>query len=51
MVFEDFLRTALLYQATNARNINVLAALKQYLVLGKKERWSDFYVQSDFVSA
>ena len=51
MVLEEFLCTTLLYQATNARNINVLAALKQYLVLGKKEQWSHFYVQSGFVSA
>ena len=30
MVLEQFLHTALLYQATNTRNINVLAVLKQY---------------------
>ena len=28
MVLEKFLHTALLYQATNTRNINVLAVLK-----------------------
>ena len=38
MVLEEFLRTALLYEATNARNINALPALKQYSVLGKKEQ-------------
>ena len=38
MVLEEFLHTALLYQATNTRNINVLAVLKQYLVLVKKEQ-------------
>ena len=48
MVLEEFLHTALLYQATNTRNINVLAVLKQYLVLVKKEQWDDFSVQSDF---
>ena len=37
MVLEEFLHTALLYQATNTRNINVLAVLKQYLVLVKIE--------------
>ena len=36
MVLEEFLHTALLYQATNTRNINVLDVLKQYLVLVKK---------------
>ena len=35
MVLEKFLHTALLYQATNTRNINVLSLLKQYLVLIK----------------
>ena len=51
MVSEEFLHTALLYQATNTRNINVLAILKQYLVLVTKEQWDDFSVQSmDFVS-
>ena len=29
MVLEEFLHTALLYQANNTRNINVLAVLKQ----------------------
>ena len=48
MILEEFLHTALLYQATNTRNINVLAVLKQYLVLVKKEQWDDFSVQSDF---
>ena len=47
----EFLHTALLYQATNTRNINVLAVLKQYLVFVKKEQWGDFSVQLDFVSA
>ena len=51
MVLEEFLHTALLYQANNIRNINVLAVLKQYLVLVKNEQWGDFSVQSDFVSA
>ena len=51
MVLEEFLHTALLYQATNTRNMNVLYLLKQYLVLVKKEQWGDFSVQSDFVSA
>ena len=52
MVLEEFLHTALLYQATNTRNINILAVLKQYLVLVKKEQWGDFSVGvSDFVSA
>ena len=51
MVLEGFLHTALLYQAINTRNINVLDVLKQYLVLVKKEQWGDFSVQSDFVSA
>ena len=51
MVLEEFLHTALLYQANNIRNINVLAVLKQNLVLVKKEQWGDFSVQSDFVSA
>ena len=51
LVLEEFLYTALLYQTTNTRNINVLAILKQYLVLVKKEQWGDFPVQSDFVSA
>ena len=34
-----------LYQATNT---NVLAVLKQYLVLMQKEQWDDFPVQSAF---
>ena len=51
MVLEEFLHTALLYQATNTRNINVLDVLKQNLVLVKKEQWGDFSVRSDFVSA
>ena len=51
MVLEEFLHAALLYQATNTRNIIVLAVLKQYLVLVTKEQWDDFSVQSDFVSA
>ena len=51
MVLEEFLHTALLYQATNTRNINVLVVLKQYLLLVTKEQWGDFSVQLDFVSA
>ena len=39
LVLEEFLHNALLYQATNTRNINVLAILKQYMVLVKKEQW------------
>ena len=50
MALEEFLHTALLYQATNTRNIKVLAVLKQYLVLVKKKQWGDFSVQLDFVS-
>ena len=50
MVLEELLHTALLYQANNTRNINVLAVLKQYLVLITKEQWGDFSVQLDFVS-
>ena len=50
MVLEEFIHTALLYQVTNTRNINVLAVLKPYLVLVIKEQWGDFSVQSDFVS-
>ena len=50
MVVEEFIHTALLYQVTNTRNINVLAVLKPYLVLITKEQWGDFSVQSDFVS-
>ena len=38
MVLEEFLHIALLYQATNTRNINVLAVLKQYLVFVTKEQ-------------
>ena len=38
MVLEVFLYTALLYQATNTKNINVVAVLKQYLVLVEKEQ-------------
>ena len=45
----EFLHTALLYQATNTRSINVLDVLKQYLVLVKKEQWRDFSIQSDSV--
>ena len=47
MVLEEFLHTALLYLATNTRNINVLAVLKQYLVFVTKEQWGDFSIQSD----
>ena len=42
MVLEEFLYTALLHQATNTRNIHVLAVLKQYLVFVKKEQWGDY---------
>ena len=48
MVLEEFLHTALLYQVTNTRNIDVLAVLKQYLVLVTEEQWGDFSVQADF---
>ena len=34
---EEFLQIALLYQATNTRNINDVAVLEQYLVLVEKE--------------
>ena len=37
MVLEEFLHTALLYQATNTRNINVVAVLEQYLAHVEKE--------------
>ena len=37
MVIEEFLHTALLYQASNTRNINAVAVLEQYLVLVEKE--------------
>ena len=37
MVIEEFLHTALLYQASNTRNINAMAVLEQYLVLVEKE--------------
>ena len=37
MFIEEFLHTALLYQASNTRNINAVAVLKQYLVLVEKE--------------
>ena len=42
MILEEFLQTAFLYQATNTRNINALAVLKQYLVFVTKEQWGDF---------
>ena len=42
MVIEEFLHTALLYQASNTRNINTVAVLEQYLVLVEKEKWGDF---------
>ena len=35
-VLEEFLHIALLYQATNTRNINDVAILKRYLVLVEK---------------
>ena len=44
MVLEGFLHTALLYQAINTRNRNVLDVIKQYLFLVKKEQWGDFSV-------
>ena len=37
MVLEEFLHIALLYQATNTRNINVVAVLEQYLARVEKE--------------
>ena len=37
VVIEEFLHTALLYQASNTRNINAVAVLEQYLVLVEKE--------------
>ena len=37
IVVEEFLHTALLYQATNTRNINVVVVLEQYLVFVEKE--------------
>ena len=37
MVIEEFLHTALLYHASNTRNINAVAVLEQYLVLVEKE--------------
>ena len=37
MVSEEFLHIALLYQATNTRNLNVVAVLEQYLVRVEKE--------------
>ena len=46
--------TTLLYRATNTRKAkiqNVLAVLKQCLVLVQKEQWDVFPVQSSFVSA
>ena len=33
---EEFLHTALLYQVTNTRNINVEAVLEQYWILVEK---------------
>ena len=36
-VLEEFLHIALLYQATNTRNINVVAVLEQYLARVEKE--------------
>ena len=41
MVIEEFLHTALLYQANNTRSINSAAVLEQYLVLVEKEQWGD----------
>ena len=35
-VLQEFLHIALLYQATNTRNIDDLAVLEQYLVLVEK---------------
>ena len=37
MVLEEFLHIALLYQATNTENINVVAVLEQYLARVEKE--------------
>ena len=36
MVLEEFLCTALVYQMTNTRNINVVVVLEQYSVLIEK---------------
>ena len=44
------LHYTLLYRATNTKNTNVLAILKQYLVLVQKEQWGDFPVKSVFVN-
>ena len=41
---EEFLHIALLYQANNTRNINIVAVLDQYLARVEKEQWGDFYV-------
>ena len=49
-VLDEFLHTALLYQAFNTGNINVLDALKQYLVLVKKEQWVTSECTVGFVS-
>ena len=37
MVLEDFIYTAVLYQATNTRNINVVAILEHYSLPVEKE--------------
>ena len=37
MVIEKFLHTALLYQASNTRNVNSVAVLEQHLVIVEKE--------------
>ena len=39
---QEFLYTALLYQAMINRNINAATSLKQYSVLFEKEQWGDF---------
>ena len=50
MVLRIVLHTTSLYRATNTRNTNILAVLKQYLVLVQKEQWDNFPVRSAFVS-
>ena len=47
---QEFLYTALLYQAMTNRNINVSSSLKQYF-LAKKEQWDGLFAQLVVVSA
>ena len=50
MVLGEFLHLALLYQATNTRNINDVTVLKQYLVLVKKNNGMTFIIDNiDYV--